>query len=220
MAPLSLVLASASPRRRALLGKLGIDFTVRPTDADESLPADIAPDCAVALLACRKALAAPLSTHEIILGADTVVALGGEILGKPRDRAHARVMLCALRGRVHTVYTGICLRVPAMAVSEAARRLATQAPLTAARCVRYHADLDCYTLSESVATHVRFLPLTDQQIEDYLDTDEPYDKAGAYAIQGLARPFVCEIDGDFDNVVGLPVKALRELMEFAGEGAF
>jgi septum formation protein len=220
MADFSLVLASASPRRRMLLEKLGIPFSVRPTDADESLPDATPPDLAVALLACRKALAASTDGRELVLGADTVVALGNEILGKPRDRAHARQMLESLSGQTHVVYTGICLRVPSAALSDAARALCTDAPLTAHLCVRYHAEQDCYTLSQAVGTRVVFHPLTAAQIEAYLDTDEPYDKAGAYAIQGLARPFVGTIDGDFDNVVGLPVQALRELWELAGEGAF
>ena len=216
MADFSLVLASASPRRRMLLEKLGVPFCVRPTDADESLPDGTPPDLAVALLACRKALAARTDGCEVLLGADTVVALGNEILGKPRDRAHARQMLCDLSGRAHVVYTGICLRVPRAALADAARALSSDTPLTAARCVRYHAAQDCYTVSLAVGTRVQFHPLTEAQIETYLDTDEPYDKAGAYAIQGLARPFVSALDGDLDNVIGLPVADLRELMEFAG----
>ena len=211
----SLVLASASPRRRMLLEKLGLPFCVRPADADESLPDGISPAQAVALLACRKACAAQTDGSELLLGADTVVALGNEILGKPRDRAHARQMLTALSGRAHTVYTGICLRIPRDAISAAAQALCVDEPLSAARCVRYHTAQDCYTVSQAVGTRVFFLPLTAQQIEDYLDTDEPYDKAGAYAIQGLARAFVSSIDGDFDNVVGLPVTALQELLSFA-----
>ncbi len=215
-APLPLILASASPRRRALLCELGVSFAVDAADVDESLPDGIAPDLAVVHLASRKALAcAPAHPDCVLLGADTVVSLDGRILGKPRDRDHAKEMLTALSGRTHTVYTGIALCLHGSALTAAAKRLCTHGAPSGARCVRYHEKADRYTVCEAIATHVTFFPLTEAQIEAYLATDEPYDKAGAYAIQGLAHAFVAELLGDHSNVVGLPTEALAHLWQFA-----
>lgn len=173
-----LILASASPRRREILTTLGIPHRVLVSDADETLPAGIAPADAVERLAARKAAAvAPLcAPDDIILAADTVVAVDGDILGKPRDEADAAAMLRRLSGRAHVVYTGVALR-------------------------RGGRELIAHE-----ATAVHFAPLTDDDIAAYLATGEPMDKAGAYAIQGRAARFIEGIEGDYFNVVGLPAR--------------
>ena len=181
---LSLVLGSASPRRRELLGGMGLDFTVRVSEADENLPSGTHPREAVRLLAVRKAeaVAASLGENTVVLAADTLVALGSEALGKPRDAEDACAMLRALSGRTHEVYTGVALMLNG-------------------RCV-----------SDADATAVRFRDLTDAEIADYVATGEPMDKAGAYGIQGLGGRLVAATEGAFDNVVGLPCRLVDELL--------
>ena len=171
-----IILASASPRRREILTTLGIPFRVVVSDADETLAAGIAPAEAVETLAARKAaaVAALCGADETILAADTVVAIDGEILGKPADEADAASMLRRLSGRAHTVYTGVALR------RGGELRVAHE------------------------ATRVRFAALTEADIASYIATGEPMDKAGAYAIQGRAARFIEGIEGDYFNVVGLP----------------
>ena len=170
-----LVLASQSPRRREILRQAGIPFTVRAADVDESLLAGESPADYVQRLAAAKAYAVEAAEDEIVLGADTTVVIDGEILAKPADAADARRMLALLSGRRHEVLTGICLRN-----GEAAIR-------------------DCVT------TSVVFAPISDAEIDEYVASGEPMDKAGAYAIQGLASKFVARIEGDYFNVMGLPV---------------
>ena len=175
--PRRLILASGSPRRHELLTAAGIPHLVRPGAADETLPDGIAPADAVELLSRRKADAAlaALGEGEILLAADTVVALDGAILGKPRDAADAARMLRALSGRTHSVFTGV-----------------TVADRT--RAVTAHEE-----------TVVRFRALGEAEIAAYVESGEPLDKAGAYGIQGAAALFVQGIRGDYANVVGLPL---------------
>lgn len=175
---MKLVLASKSPRRSEILKNAGIDFTVRVADADETIPDGTKPEDAVVFLAARKAMAVERAEDEIVLGADTVVVLDDKILGKPRDRQDAFNMIKALSGRVHSVLTGVC------------------------------AIGDNGSLSFAEETKVEFYPLTDDEINEYIDTDEPYDKAGAYGIQGFASKFIRGISGDYFNVVGLPVSSV------------
>ena len=171
----TLVLASRSPRRRELLSRAGIPFLVRPGQVDERVLPGEDPVAHVRRLARAKAEAAPAAPGEVILAADTVVTLDNHILGKPAGEDDALRMLRLLSGRAHTVLTGICLR----------------------------------TLSEAVvdaeATLVRFLPLSEAEIREYVLSGEPMDKAGAYAIQGLASKFIDRVEGCYFNVVGLPV---------------
>lgn len=171
-----IILASASPRRREILTTLGIPHRILVSDADETLPAGISPAQAVETLAARKAAAvAPLvAAEDIVLAADTVVAVDGDILGKPCDEADAAAMLRRLSGRAHTVYTGVALRRGEQ------------------------------VLIAHEATDVHFAPLTETDIAAYIATGEPADKAGAYAIQGRGAAFVERIEGDYFNVVGLP----------------
>ena len=170
-----LILASRSPRRCELLRAAGIDFTVRTMEVDESIVGDEPPLHYVQRLAEKKALAVALQCGELILAADTTVALGDEILGKPVDDDDARRMLEKLSGRRHEVYTGVCLRNAARVITRVA------------------------------CTHVWFDSLSPEEIGAYVLSGEPQDKAGAYAIQGLASRFIPRIDGSYSNVVGLPV---------------
>ena len=178
-----IVLASGSPRRRELLAKMGISFTVFTTDVDESVSG--APEEQVKHLALRKAEAAcALCPNAVVIAADTLVALDGMTLGKPCDDEDAAAMLRALSGRRHDVFTGLCVTDTGMG-----KRVL---------CVE--------------GTQVRFRQLTEEEIKAYIATGEPRDKAGAYAIQGGANAFVEEYIGSFDNVIGLPTEKLAEIL--------
>ncbi len=170
-----LILASASPRRRQLLHLLGMDFSVRPADIDEKMDFSLPPEAAVAKLSARKAAAALRALGEVILAADTVVVLDRKVLGKPQSRNEAREMLRALSGGEHLVMTGVTVAS------------------------------DRGTETGTEITAVQFRELEDWEIEEYLATGEPMDKAGAYGIQGGGAVFVTGIAGDFYNVMGLPV---------------
>jgi len=180
-----LVLASRSPRRAELLLAAGFKFTVRFADIDETPLDGEVPRIYVQRLAEEKARAVSLSDGEIVLAADTTVVLGDEIMGKPRDAADASRMLRLLSGNRHEVITGICLR---------------------------RGD---QTLVDMASTSVWFSQLESAEIQDYVATGEPDDKAGAYAIQGRASRFIERIDGSYSNVVGLPVAMVhRRLRDF------
>ena len=177
-----LILASRSPRRAELLSAAGIEFRVRVADIDETPRAgEKALDYSLRL-AREKALAVEAAPDEVVLGADTIVLLDGEIMGKPRDDADAVRMLGALAGREHEVITGVCLRRGGVV-----------------RC-------------EAAVTKVRFARLTGDDIAAYAASGEPSDKAGAYAIQGLASRFVERIEGSYSNVVGLPVELVWRML--------
>ena len=202
--PLEVVLASASPRRQELLRAVRVPFRVVVTDADENVTG-LSPEATVVALAERKAAAAlellrnqPLGTgaRRLVIAADTVVALDDEILGKPGDSEDARQMLQALSGRDHRVLTGLALVLQA--------REATEDLLKETRASGYE------------ETRVRFAPLSREEIEVYLESGEPLDKAGAYGIQGQAAFFVEEIAGCYFNVVGLPLRKLYTLATSLG----
>ena len=185
-----LILASASPRRAEILRMLGVDFEICPANVDEALPAGISPEAAVETLARRKGEAAAKKIADpdpVILAADTLVWLDAPngaapvILGKPTDRADALRMLSMLSGREHRVSSGIALIRGDRAASA------------------------------TFTTTVRFRTLDSAEIERYVATGEPLDKAGGYGIQGSAALFVSGIEGDYYNVVGLPVCGLEEL---------
>ncbi len=177
-----ILLASKSPRRRELLTQLGVSFEVCESDARELPGAGMDPLALVTENANRKALAvARLHPSIPVLGADTVVSLDGEIFGKPKDEEAAKEMLQALSGRKHLVTTGLALAVGG----------------------------ELYTTA--CATTVFFDKLTEDEIEGYVATGEPMDKAGAYAIQGRAAAFIPRIEGSYSNVVGLPLHTLRSL---------
>ncbi len=177
------ILASASPRRKELLGALIKDFEIIPADCDEDVVADD-PETLVKALAEKKAAsvaALPQAKGKAVLGADTVVAFGNEVLGKPKDEADAARMLSMLSGRAHEVYTGVCVILP-----------------TGEKRV------------EAACTRVHFNALSETEIRAYIATGSPMDKAGAYGIQdgGL----VSHIEGSYSNVVGLPQELLHAIL--------
>lgn len=178
-----LILASGSPRRRELLGRMGYEFQICSPDVDEHVSGH-ARDI-VRTLAVRKArAAAERFDRGVIIASDTLVSLDGAPLGKPADADDARRMLRALSGREHEVFTGVCV-------------IDAQTGMEEAQVDR---------------TGVRFRPLTDAEIDAYVATGEPMDKAGAYAIQGGAGAFVESLDGSFENVMGFPVDVAGELL--------
>lgn len=180
-----LILASQSPRRKELLGLLGLAFTIQVPHADETMdPAD-APAHQVALVSRRKALATVCSKEDVVIAADTIVVCDGKILGKPKDQADAFRMLSMLSGRTHQVMTG----------------------LTVLRG-------DCIESCTEI-TDVTFRPLSEKEIRRYIDSGDPMDKAGAYGIQSGAALFVEAIHGDYYNVVGLPVCRLVQILQKA-----
>lgn len=184
---LNVVLASASPRRKELLALIFNEYDIRPADCDEALPEGIKAQEAVEYLSLikNKATVEICDKKSLVISADTVVAVDGEILGKPQDKEDARRMISLLSGREHQVFTGVTLSL----------------------------NGEFKTFSEK--TDVVFYTLTDKEIEDYISTDEPYDKAGAYGIQGKAGLLVKAVNGDYYNVVGLPVARLkREIISF------
>jgi septum formation protein len=180
-----LILASASPRRQELLRNAGIAFTVQAANIDESPLAGESPrDCAERL-AREKALAvARQRPNECVIGADTIVVIDGGMLGKPSDEEDAGRMLRLLSGRKHEVITGVCIVEPA-----------PTSRLQVAGNVAIASETTLVTMSE----------FSDEEIRDYVATGEPMDKAGAYAIQGIASRWIPRIEGDYSNVVGLPM---------------
>ena len=178
---LTLVLASASPRRADLLRAAGLEFTVRVADIDETQLPDEAPHAYVARLAQQKAQAVA-RPDETVLGADTTVVIGREIVGKPVDAEDARRMLRLLSGQWHEVLTAVAL------------------------------VNNNKVWSEIAVTRVKFAAMTEAEIDWYVETGEPFDKAGAYGIQGLASRFVERIEGNYANVVGLPVQVVYRLL--------
>jgi septum formation protein len=181
-----LVLASQSPRRAEILRQAGIPFTVRVSSVDETPLPGEAPIAYVERLAEAKAAAVEAGPDEIVVGADTTVVVDGAVLAKPVDVADAHRMLSMLSGRRHEVVTGICLR-------RGADRMVDHA-----------------------VTAVWFAPMSEREIAEYAASGEPMDKAGGYAIQGLASKFITRIDGCYFNVVGLPVALLYRHLNTAG----
>jgi septum formation protein len=183
--PLPVILASQSPRRSELLRTAGIDFEIRVRPVEEIRASGESPRQYAQRLARDKAEAVWEHRPEIVLGADTIVVLGDEVLEKPPNAGHARAMLAKLSGRDHFVITGICLRHPGGVI----------------------VDLE--------TTRVHFVALDSAEIDAYVASGEPMDKAGAYAIQGLASKFVDRIEGCYFNVMGLPLarvyRHLRDL---------
>lgn len=181
-----LILASASPRRSELLRQLKWEFEVVPSDAEEVTYEYLSPQEICQLNAHRKARAVAKKIPDaLVLGADTLVFLNGEVMGKPRDLAEAQQMLTLLQGRTHQVVTGVCLLH-----------------------LRTH-----HERVFAASTDVTFHPLTPQQIREYLSITQPLDKAGAYAIQEHGEKIVAEISGSYTNVVGLPLERLQEEVE-------
>ncbi len=191
---MELILASASPRRRELLGYLGLPFSVIPAPGPEEPPDAADAGRTVWFLSLQKALqVAKAHPDALVIGADTVVEIDGEILGKPHDEADAARMLRLLSGREHRVYTGVSL-------------------------VRYgvYPTVSSYSRTNMEMTRVFFREMTDAEIDAYVATGEPMDKAGAYGYQGRAGLFVERIEGDYYNVVGLPLCLLGQMLSEVG----
>ena len=180
---MKVILASQSPRRRELLGLLRIPFDVRVADIDETMNPDLPADEEVGRVSRSKAMAIAADENEIIIAADTIVVVDGRVLGKPQSPDHARQMLKSLSGRDHQVMTGIAVR----------------------------RGSQCAVCTE--VTDVTFRPLTDAEIDAYIATGEPMDKAGAYGIQGGAALFCEKLHGDYYNVMGLPVCRLGLMLK-------
>ena len=180
---MQLVLASQSPRRKELLGLFCIPFTVRVADIDETMDPNQPPYEEVARVSRRKAEAVGWNAGEVVIAADTIVVCDGEVLGKPKDEADACRMLRLLSGRAHQVMTGLTV------------------------CY----DGGCQSCTE--VTDIHFRTLTEAEIQNYVNSGEPMDKAGAYGIQGGAALFAERIEGDYFNVVGLPVCKLGQILK-------
>ena len=187
----NIILASNSPRRKQLLKMAGIRFTVLPSDVPEMVPEFVTDEKRAQFLAELKAsYTSVFHPKDIIIGADTTVICEGRLMGKPATREEAKEMLRFLSGKVHTVYTGVCL------------------------IWSDEEDAECF----SSETKVEFYPLTEKQIEEYVASGEPMDKAGAYGIQGLGSTLVKRIEGDYYTVVGLPIaEVVRRLKKHEGE---
>ena len=186
---MSMVLASASPRRRELMQMLGVqDLKIIPAVGEEKADPGLPPDALVKALAAHKAreVAAKCGMDDIVVAADTIVWHSGRVYGKPRSEAEAADMLHALSGDAHEVYTGVAVLRGGELILEAER------------------------------SAVHFRRLSDAEISAYIATGEPMDKAGAYAIQGGAGAFVTKLDGSFENVMGFPVDEVREMLEAFG----
>ena len=180
---MQIILASQSPRRQELLGLMKIPYIVRIADIDETMDPAQAPFDEVVRISRRKALAIEKEKDDLIIAADTIVVCDGKVLGKPHSAEEAKQMLRSLSGRTHQVMTGV----------------------TVLRADALH--------SHTEVTDVTFRTLSDRQIEAYVATGEPMDKAGSYGIQGGAALFVEGISGDYYNVVGLPVCKLQQMLE-------
>ena len=183
-----LILASASPRRQELLRNAGISFEVLPAVINETPKDGEAPrECAVRLALEKALVVSRTRPHDYVLGADTIVVIDGTILGKPCDAADAAWMLRLLSGRTHEVITGVCLVGTGFE------------------------DTRCET------TLVTIAELSDDDIRAYVSTGEPMDKAGAYAIQGMASRWIPRIEGDYSNVVGLPIALVYQMLRERGQ---
>lgn len=179
---MNVILASQSPRRRELLGLFRIPFTVRAADIDETMDPALPAEQEVARVSRAKAMATPAKAEDVVIAADTIVVCNGKTLGKPKSKEQAVEMLTMLSGRDHQVMTGLTVR---------------------------KGDT-CRTVTE--ITHLHFRELSRREILDYVATGEPMDKAGAYGIQGGAALFVERLDGDYYNVMGLPVCRLWQVL--------
>lgn len=181
------ILASGSPRRKELLEQIGLSFEVLPSGAREVITKTIPAEVVEELSAQKAQDVASRMEEGIIIGADTVVCQDGEIMGKPKDRRHAWEMLRRIQGNTHSVFTGVTV------------------------LVKEQGEIRRHTFSCETKVHV--YPMTEQETEKYLDTGEPMDKAGAYGIQGKFAAWVESIEGDYNNVVGLPVSALWQILK-------
>jgi len=203
-----LVLASASPRRQELLRNAAIPFTTQPADVDETpFPGESARTCAERLAQEKALKIARHHAHAHVLGADTVVVVDDQILNKPMDVEDAVRMLRLLSGRVHQVITGVCLVKP---LDDPQRPVSAKPPEPAPYAVLTADNRQLLIGSETTA--VTMSEISDTEIREYVSTGEPMDKAGAYGIQGRASRWIPRIQGDYSNVVGLPVALVYRML--------
>ena len=183
---MKIILASASPRRKSLMDVLGLDYEIKISGCEEKVDSNANVEDIVMSLSLQKAQAVAKETDKdcVVIGADTVVSYQNEILGKPKDKHDAKKMLKLLSGNTHSVYTGFTI-------------ISTS---------------DNITVTDYEKSNVTFKNLTDKEITDYVNTNDPMDKAGAYSIQGIASSFVEFLDGDYNNVVGLPIYKLSKYL--------
>lgn len=185
----TIILASSSPRRKRLLEKIGLKFKIVPSNLNEQTDQSLEPIKLVKSLSLKKAKdIAKREKNAIIIAADTIVVFNNQIIGKPKDESHAKEILKRLSDRPHFVITGFTIIN----------------------------STDNKTITRSVKTTVYMKKMTDKEINDYIKTKEPLDKAGAYGIQGLGGKFITKIKGDFFNVVGLPLPALMKSLKKFG----
>lgn len=181
-----IILASGSPRRKELLEKTGIVFEIIPSTYEEDMSIDLSPVELSIFLSKQKAESvAENNPDAVVIGADTFVVLGDKVLGKPHIKEKAKEMLSILSGKQHSVITGFTV------IKKSANK----------------------SISKAVETKVYFKNLTNEKIEDYVNTGEPLDKAGAYAIQGIGKKLVEKIEGDYSNIVGLPIDDVMETLK-------
>lgn len=183
---MSLILASQSPRRQQLLGQMGLSFQVKIADIDETMDPGLSAREAVAEVSARKARAVEAERGDVIVAADTIVVVDGRVLGKPHSEDEAKKMLRLLSGRTHQVMTGLTVR------------------------------RDEKIVSTTEITKVTFREMSEREIESYVASGDPMDKAGSYGVQGLAAVFVSSLEGDYFNVMGLPLCALCPLLRQFG----
>lgn len=187
-----IILASGSPRRKELLTQIGVTFEIKTSDKEEVITSSNPKDVVKELSAMKaKDVAEGIEGPAVILGADTVVAYDGQILGKPKDKEDAVRMISNFAGDEHYVYTGVCILIK-------------------------EADGSVREISFAEGTKVFVYGMTEQEISDYVDSGEPMDKAGAYAIQGKFAPYIKEIEGDYYNIVGFPVAGIYQRLKEAG----
>ena len=179
-----IILASASPRRKEILSKLGVPFEVQVSTCDENIGLADPSEMVEQLSKLKADDVAKRNPDALVIGADTVVSYGNRILGKPKDREDAIRMIKMIAGHEHQVYTGVTIVIPGED-----------------------------TVSFVEATGVKVVDMTDDEIERYVDSGEPMDKAGAYAIQGLFAPYISGIEGDYYNVVGLPIASVYSILK-------
>lgn len=191
---MEIILASASPRRKELLAQIGLEFQIVVSDVEEKIT-KTAPAEIVEELSYQKAEAVlnglPADKEVLVIGADTIVAYGGEILGKPKDEQNAVEMLNLLQGKTHEVYTGVTLLY---------RNAQTEGNMNTPVIAKIFHEV----------TKVNFYPMTELEIVEYVSTKDPMDKAGAYGIQGFCARYISGIEGDYNNVVGLPIGRLYQ----------
>ena len=187
-----IILASGSPRRKELLTQIGVTFEIKTSEKEEVITSSNPKDVVKELSMMKaKDVAEGIEGPAVILGADTVVAYDGQILGKPKDKEDAVRMISGFAGDEHYVYTGVCILIK-------------------------EADGSVREISFAEGTKVFVYGMTEQEILDYVDSGEPMDKAGAYAIQGKFAPYIKEIEGDYYNIVGFPIAGIYQRLKEEG----